>query len=111
MDVALRSITRNQEQIEEWKDALEGYDYTDDDPEIGVYTRYIDLREVPPQLKNGGIVVDYDESTIKIKIGWPRPRFWTIQRGFHMIFQKRSFRVSIIKLAQDIVDKKIGFTE
>jgi hypothetical protein len=111
MESVIRSITRDEELIETMCSSLEGYDYIEDEPEIGVYTRYIDLRELPPTLKNGGILVDYDSKIYKFKIGWPNPRFWTIQRDFNAIFQKRSFRVNLLKLAQDTVREKLGSTK
>ena len=113
MEEVLRSLTRDEEKVNEFLEALKEYDYvdTDCDPEVGVYTRYIDLREMPPVLKNGGILVDFTDSVYRFKIGYPRPRFWTIQRDFNVIFQKRSFRLNLIKLAQDIILEKIGNTE
>lgn len=111
MENALRYITRNEDLIHEWSDQLKDYDYIDSDPEIGVYSRYIDLREYPPKLKTGGIIVDYNDKTIKFKIGWPKPRFWTIQRDFYAIFQKQSFHINLIKLVQETIVEKIGTTE
>jgi hypothetical protein len=111
MESVLRSITRDEELIEDWSDNLKEYDYVDHDPELGVYSRYIDLREYPPVLKSGGIIVDYNDSLIKFKIGWPRPHFWTIQRDFYAVFQKRSFRVDLIKLAQQTIVEKLGTDE
>lgn len=111
MENVLRSITRDQELIREWLESLKEYEYVENDPEIGVYARYIDLREFPPKLKTGGIIVDYSDTCVKFKIGWPRPRFWTIQRDFYAIFQKRSFRVNLLKLAQDTIAEKLGTTE
>lgn len=111
MDDILRTITRDEDIINEMSSALEEYEYVEDDPDIGTYTRYIDLRDMPPKLRTGGILVDYTDKVYKLKIGWPRPRFWTIQRDFNLIFQKRSFRVNLLKLAQDTVREKLGPTE
>ena len=60
MEIALRSITRNEDLIQEWSDQLKDYTYMDSDPELGIYSRYIDLREYPPKLKTGGIIVDFN---------------------------------------------------
>lgn len=113
MESVFRTITRNEDLIQQWTEKLNGYDYIDDDdePEIGIYSRYIDLREYPPKLKNGGIIVDYDEVSVTYKIGWPRPRVWTIQRDLNAIFQKQSFRVNLLKLAQQTIAEKLGNTE
>ena len=111
MESVFRSLTRNEDLIHEWGKQLTDYTYIDDDPEIGVYSRYIDLKEYPPKLKNGGIIVDYNNKIVTFKIGWPRPCFWTIQRDFNAVFQKQSFRVNLLKLAQETVAEKLGNTE
>jgi hypothetical protein len=111
MESVFRSITRNEDLIHEWIEQLNDYDYVDDDPEIGVYSRYIDLREYPPKLKNGGIIVEYTDKIIQFKIGWPKPCFWTIQRDFNAVFQKRSFRKNLLKLVKETVAEKLGNTE
>jgi hypothetical protein len=111
MEAVIRSITRDEDKIKEICEALEEYIYIDDEPELGIYTRYIDLREMPPVLKMGGILVNFTDNIYTFKIGWPTPRFWTIQRDFNAIFQKRSFRVNLLKLAQQTIREKLGTDE
>jgi hypothetical protein len=89
----LKEITRDKDLLEKWSDCLKDYRYIypEDDPEIGEFIRYIDLRALPPCLKYGGFVIDYDDDYIKIKNGGANPRFWTIKKSFYSIFQKKSF--------------------
>lgn len=104
------TITQDTDLINSWMKLLENYEYIEetDDPEIGIYARYIDLREYPPVLKTGGIITDYDDMTVKFKIGYPAPRFWTVKREFVAIFQKVSFRMNLIRLAEKTVIEKLG---
>lgn len=103
-----RSITRDTDLHENWAKSLEEYEYIDSEPELGIYSRYIDLRELPPVLHSGGIVVDVTDTHIKMKIGYPRTRYWTINRDFVALFQKRSMRFNLIQMAEKIIAEKLG---
>lgn len=107
----LRSITKNPDLIEEWSKSLEDYEYVENEPELGIYTRYFDLREMPPQLKNGGILTNCENGTLRFKIGYPNVRHWTIQEDFAELFQKVSFHKNILRLAEKTIAEKLGTTE
>lgn len=107
----LKSITHDNDLIEVWSKSLEEYDYVGDEPELGIYTRYFDLREMPPRLKSGGILTSIENGSIKFKIGYPNTRYWTIQEEFAALFQKVPYHRNILRLAEKTIAEKIGNTE
>jgi hypothetical protein len=99
-------MTSDQALIETWNIALKDYDPTEE-PELGLFTRYFDLRELPPVLKKGGILVDSTETHYRFKSSHSGLRYWTITRDFVLLFQKRTFASSLIRMANQIVSEKI----
>lgn len=105
-----RRLTNDTSLIEQWSKSLEEYDpvLSTDEPEMGIFTRYFDLREFPPVLKKGGILVDCTDTHYRFKSSHCSSRYWTLTRDFTMLFQKRTFSNSLIQMANQILKEKIG---
>ena len=92
--------------IEKLKKSLAQYMFIsfsdDEDPEIGAYIRYIDRRDFPVVLKNGGYVVDYNTETITLRGG---KRVWKIYKEFCYIFQKKRRSDYLLEAAANLIHR------
>lgn len=89
----VRTVLRDSETRDDILDKLENYVYVQcddtDEPDIGSFVRYIDMRDFPPVLRPGGFVVDIEDTYVKLRAG---KRFWSVLKHTTHFFQKKRER-------------------
>jgi hypothetical protein len=108
----LKEVTHDTELLEKWAILLKDYVYVlpDQDIDSGSYVRYIDLRNIPLKLSNGGLISSVDDDLVRLveyKRGNSNRRkcCWTIKRPFYLIFRRKGFTDRLLDAVQKLENK------